>query len=124
MGVVQFNWKQMRDAFKRRNLSMEEISVEMGYGRTFMRDCTSRGNMKLAPARSLKSMFGIDYKDYPVDPVQEPVEVTKVPEVTSWDGLSEVIQSSIRSSIRSAIEDNRKELEDMMERAFRKALNR
>lgn len=68
-------------------------------------------------AELLQIKFGIAYDDYKPDPmytVQEPAEVTKVTEVTSWDGLSEVIWSVFM--------DHREELEDMMASAFRKAL--
>ena len=114
--------KKLKRLIRQRGLTLKEVSNELGYKDEYITDCGQRGTMPEPSVKALKNTFGIAYEDYKADPVQEPAEVTKVPEATSWDVLSEVIQSSIRSSIRSAIKDNREELEDMITSAFRKAL--
>jgi len=116
--------KLNRQIRKKTDFNLTEISKGIDQCGNYLTKCMSLGRICEKAADKLQSRYHIKYEDYKADPVEpaKPAEPSKVPVVISWDGLSEIIQSSIQSSIRSAIKDNRKELEDIMTSAFRKAL--
>lgn len=119
--MLPIDGKKLKSLIKRTGYGITAVSKMVHKAESYLSKCCDKGRIQATVAALLQTEFGIAYDDYkpdPMYPVQEPAEVTKVPEVTSWDGWSEVIQSSIWSVFR----DHREELEDMMTSAFRKAL--
>lgn len=125
--MLPIDEKKLKPLINQTGYGITAVSKMVHKAKSYLSECCNKGRIQAGVAELLQIKFGIAYDDYkpdPMYPVQEPAEVTKVPEVTSWDGLSEIIQSSIQSSIWSVFRDHREELEDMMTSAFKKGIRR
>ena len=76
--TVEIDGKKLRAELKKRALIAAEVSNEIGYSGTYIKNACDSGKIRLAAVHSLKSLYNIEYND--IAPNHEPEEAPKQPE--------------------------------------------
>lgn len=79
---------KLYSAFKKRDLTASEVSLELGYSKWFISKSADRGTITQAVGMMLDKIYNIKPEDYAPDP--EPVE--------AWDPLAEIEPAPVQEA--------------------------
>jgi len=109
------NKDKLYQAFKKRNLTASEFSIELGYSKWFIAKSADRGTFTQAVVMMLDKIYNIKPEDYAPDPepVEEwdplaeikPVPVQEARELIDYEKLSAVICEAIYQALKKVREE-------------------
>lgn len=107
MGVVKkvkADKAKLYDEFKKRNLSVSQVSKEMGRGPNYITEQIKQGFISLPCATFLKVRYNINEKDYAPEEETKPVviEPTKTIDPIDYEKLATVIYDAVYEAVKKA----------------------
>lgn len=122
---LEVDGARLRKAFKDRSLVMMDVSVDMGFDKSYLSGVIYRGMIRKSSADILEKVYGIPYEEYkpiPIPVMPEPFKVLNE-DLLPWDLTSEPITTETipQSAIVVTLSDETiQKIADVFEERMRK----
>lgn len=100
--TVEIDGEKLRAELKKRALIAADVSHEIGYSGTYIKNACDSGKIRLAAAHMLKSLYNIEYDDIAPDSETEEKHEPTTP-VIDYEKMYRMIYCAVYEAVKKAL---------------------